>query len=124
MQRYSESRGRPLLLRDTDALILALEISEIAPIYPDVAERLVKTAARAGFHGRFPELPERLLSRQMSGAEVIEFISAYVNNHAVRSVEVERKFRWWAIMYLSPEDAKAQCERLDRFIEEWENHID
>jgi hypothetical protein len=104
----------------SDRLVVALLISEQVRLPKHVAERLVNTAAQRGFHGRFPELPERLLGRHMNEGDVIALISAYVEKGSSRCTSDEEKFVMWAKRYLSPEKAQIQIERIQQFVKAWE----
>lgn len=103
---------------------LALHISDL-PVFITgrTAERLVRCAAKSGFHGRFPNLPRRLLTRDMNENDVAALISAYVSNIAVRSSSEEDKYMLWARHYLSPDKASLQIKRIEEFIEKWDSDI-
>lgn len=113
------------VFRNTESLLLALSITHVATIiHKDLAERLVQLVALAGFHGRFPDLPLRLLGRPMNASEVTALITAYVSNSASRCESDEEKFKQWAALYIPRSDADVQIERIEAFVREWNTHVD
>ena len=121
---FEEPLKKNRLLQDHDALVVALSISEIVTIEHSTAERLVNATAKAGFHGRFPKLPERLLGRKMNENDIVSLVSSYVNNHSSQCDSDEEKFIGWINEYLPYEIAQIQIERIQKFKEDFENEVD
>ena len=124
LARYDSSKTRMRVLCDIDALAFALNLGFAHPPHKRLAERVVATAAEAGFYGRFPELPVRMLKRRPNEAEVRALISAYVTDTATQSSDTEAKLRKLASDHLSHEGAKVEHARIDAFLRDWHNQID
>lgn len=110
--------------QNSDTLVLALLLSRIVTIPRDTAESLVKLAAERGFHGCFPELPERLLGRSMNESDLSSLITAYVSDTSTRCEADEEKFELWAHTYLPTELAEKEIARIIIFGDAWDNQID
>jgi hypothetical protein len=119
----SKTSQRHLFTR-VDILSLALELSKFPGIKHGCSVRLVHEAACAGFHGRFPELPKRLLGRDMNGEDVIALIDSYVSNAASQCSSDEEKLIQWATACLPEVQAEEQIERIKAFKREWSRHVD
>jgi hypothetical protein len=113
---------RSRLIRDLSTLSLALSVAETYPIKESVAVRLVKTAALSGFHGRFPELPIRLLNRQPIPEEIILLISSYVSDLGSRGESTEQKLKLLAETHLPRDEAIKQIRRLEDFVVEFNRY--
>lgn len=107
-----------------DPLLLALDLLSAYPTSHGTAEKVVRAAAEAGLHGRFPELPKRALKRDPDETEITLLVSDYVNNKAVRSSATEEKLEDMARAYLTDDVAKTQIARIRAFQEEWADAID
>lgn len=124
LQRYDESKSRMSCLRDIDALAFAIDLAFAHPPHRRLAERVVLTAAEAGFHGRFPELPVRVLKRPPNETEVCALITAYVTDTASQSSHTEEFLRMLAANCLPHDRAKQECARIDAFLRDWHNQVD
>ena len=124
LARYDGSVGRMHCLRDIDALAFAISLAFAHPPHKRLAERVVLTAAQAGFHGRFPELPIRVLKRNPSEVEVCALVTAYVGDTATQSTDTEERLRKLATDNLPRERAKMEYARIDAFLRDWNNHVD
>lgn len=112
----------------TDYLSLALSVTEVVSELrlrnTATGERLVEYSARHGMIGRFPELPKRLLGREMTGEEVKLLTTAYTNDRASQCSSTEDKLKALAKRFLNREDANAIIGQLEDFKCEFESRID
>jgi hypothetical protein len=103
-----------------DQVSLALAVSENFPIARPVAERLIEAAAVSGFQSHFPELPLRLVGRNMNGDDVIALVSAYVSRYGGRCEQQEETLLLWAKRLLSGQDFEKQKKKIVDFAQEYE----
>lgn len=122
LRRYEKSV--PHFCRDHGALSLALDVAGAFPPSQPLDEKTVLTAARAGYIGRFPELPQKLLGRSPNETEVVALVSAYVNNKGSRCTGTEEKLKGFAQKYLNTKAAEVEIKRLRQFGVEWDRAID
>lgn len=124
LNRYDKSRNDRCWFPDTDALSFALEQSGLRFMSQQLALRLVRTAAQAGFIGRFPGITTDLLGRGPNAEEIRLLVGAYVENKASRCEHTEMKLREMARKFLPREQARQEEERIDQFVKDWNNTID
>ncbi|MBM3261401.1 hypothetical protein FJY93_03195 [Candidatus Kaiserbacteria bacterium] len=114
---YAERRHR--FFGSTEELSLALDITYRHDVNQAIAERLVQMAARAGFHGRFPDITTKLLKRPPSPHEVTLLVSAYVADTAYSSSISVEILMQLAKSCMPEKDARIQCERIEKFEREF-----
>lgn len=124
LDSIKNNSDRCRFIQDIQMLVLALSLSKMAPIPQSTSESLVDIAAKAGFHGSFPELPKRLLGRDMNEGDITSLISVYVADKSTQCEADEEKLRSWAYRYLSPKAAEREVGRLAAFTDAWNNEID
>lgn len=119
LARLAANLGKNRLFHDTESLVFALELLPIVPLNRALADNVLKATARAGFHGRFPELPQRILKRHPDVEEVTLLVSAYVENKGSSAKDTEEKLERMALAYLPSEVAEVQIARIRAFQKEW-----
>jgi glucosamine--fructose-6-phosphate aminotransferase (isomerizing) len=87
-------------------------------------ERLVQYSARHGMIGMFPDLPKKLLGREMTGEEVKLLVTAYTNDHASQCSSTEDKLKALAKRFLNREDAGVLIKQVEDFERDFKNRID
>lgn len=106
------------------ALRVAGAVSDLHLRNTATGERLVQYSARHGMIGRFPELPKRLLGREMTGEEVKLLVTAYTNDHASQCSSTEDKLKALAKRFLNREDAGVLIKQVEDFERDFKNRID
>lgn len=124
LAKWTTSLGGNRFMQNYDPLVFALELLPLCELNRGLIDTVVKAAAQAGFHGRFPSLPKRMLGRNPDAEEITLLVSAYVQNKAVRATDVEEKLEQMASAFLSEEAAEVQIARIHAFQTEWARHID
>ncbi|MDP2593988.1 MAG: hypothetical protein Q8P36_01460 [bacterium] len=107
-----EQRPRGLLAH-TDALEYAYRIATRFPLSREVRERLVRSVALAGWHGRLEGLAKTLCKRVPRAEEVILLFDNYAGG-AVDSTSTEERLLAYAAKYLSSDAAHIQRARIDK----------
>lgn len=104
-----------------ELLSLALSLASGKPLPKSLSTRLVETAARAGFVGRFPEITRERFGREPSEQEVLLLIDAYVANLGARSTSTEEKLlQLAAACPMSRDQLYEQRARIDAFVREFD----
>ncbi len=124
LAKLTTSLGGNRFMQNYDSLVFALELLPLCELNRGLIDTVVKAAAQAGFCGRFPSLPKRMLGRNPDTEEITLLVSAYVQNKAVQASDVEKKLEQMARTFLSEEEAKAQITRIRVFQKEWASHVD
>jgi len=106
------------------ALRVAGAVSDLHLRNTVTIERLVECSARHGMIGRFPELPKRLLGREMNGEEVMLLVTAYTNDRAGQCSSTEDKLKALAKRFLNREDAGVLIKQVENFEREFSSRID
>lgn len=106
------------------ALRVAGTVSDLRLRSTATIERLVEYSARYGMTGVFPDLPKRLLGREMTGEEVKLLTTAYTNDRASQCSSTEDKLKALAKRFLNREDANAVIGQLEDFERDFKNRID
>lgn len=106
------------------ALSVTGAVSDLRLRNTTTGERLVRYSARHGMLGRFPDLPKRLLGREMNGEEVMLLVTAYTNDRTVQSSSTEEKLKALAKRFLNREGANVVVRQLEDFERDFRNRID
>jgi hypothetical protein len=106
------------------ALRVAGAVSDLHLRNTATGERLVQYSARHGMIGMFPDLPKKLLGREMTGEEVKLLVTAYTNDHASQCSSTEDKLKALAKRFLNREDAGVLIKQVEDFERDFKNRID
>lgn len=121
---YQKSKKERMgILLDDEALQFAVSAAQYSASR-SVKETIIQEVAKAGWYSEIEKLARTLLHRKPSPKEILLIIDNYVKNTASQCDETEEDIVALAELYLSPDNAEKQKNRLQHFRKEFESHID